>query len=196
MEMQTIKWTSTLAILLAVSIQGCALKPQNLHLDPEITVTGDSVAVDTLLGLSIVDERPTKLLGEVGDPNDKMVPVTLDEDFIPLLTERVSESVEKRGFSVVPASDAMTRSLVIKITSLVLNSEKTPFNFQTELLAEVTASGRNVNDRYERRYYVRSYQETAGPPFEKHSNALVNEAVSQALTDMLNDDRLFEMLAL
>ncbi len=194
--MQAIKWTSTLAILLAVSMQGCALKPQNLHLDPEIAVTGDSVAVDTLLGLSVVDERPTKLLGEVGDPNDKMVPVTLDEDFIPLLTERVSESVEKRGFSVVPTSDAMTRSLVIKITSLVLNSEKTPFNFQTELLAEVTASARNVNDRYERRYYVRSYQETAGPPFEKHSNALVNEAVSQALTDMLNDDRLFEMLAL
>ena len=194
--MQTIKWTSVLAILVAVSIQGCALKPQKLHLDPEIAVTGDSVATDTLLGLSIVDERPTTLLGEVGDPNAEMVPVSLEEDFIPLLTERVSESVEKRGFSVVPTSDAMTRSLVIKITSLVLNSEKTPFNFQTELLAEVTASARNVNDRYERRYSVRSYQETAGPPFEKHSNQLVNEAVSQALSDMLNDDRLFEMLAL
>jgi uncharacterized lipoprotein YajG len=194
--MKAIKWSSVLAILLALSIQGCALKPQRLHLDPEIEMTGDSVAVDTLLALSIVDDRPSTLLGEVGDPNDKMVPVTLDEDFIPLLTERVTESVEKRGFSVVPASDAMTRSLVIRITSLVLNSEKTPFNFQTELLAEVTASARNANDQYDRRYYVRSYQETAGPPFEKHSNQLVNEAVSQALSDMLNDDRLFEMLAL
>jgi uncharacterized lipoprotein YajG len=196
--MKITKWASALSLVVAVAIQGCALKPQNLHLDPEIDVTGDSVAVDTLIALSIRDGRSSKVLGEVGDPNDpnqEMVDVTLDEDFIPLLTDKVSAALEKRGFSVVPASEALTRSLIIEIGSLDLNSEKTPFNFQTELRAEVVATGQNTTEQYERRYYVRSYQETAGPPFEKHSNQLVNDAVSNALSDMLNDDKLFEMLA-
>jgi len=196
--MKSMKWMGALTVVLAVAIQGCALKPQNLHLDPEIDVTGESVAVDALVGLSIRDSRSSKILGEVGDPNNPnqgMMNVTLDEDFIPLLTERVSEALEKRGFVVVPESEAMTRSLVIEISNLNLNSEKTPFNFQTELRAEVTATAQNTNEQYERRYYVRSYQETAGPPFEKHSNQLVNDAVSNALSDMLNDDNLFVMLA-
>ena len=89
----------------------------------------------------------------------------------------------------------MTRSLVVEITSLLLDSTRTPINFETELKAEVTASAHNSNERYERLYYVRSYQETAGPPFERHSNQLVNQAVSQALSDMVNDDKLFQMLA-
>ena len=193
--MKLMKWKSMLPVLLAAGIQGCALTPQNLHLDPTIEFSGESTTLNTLVGLSVVDARSSKTLGEVGDPNKEMVPVTLDEDFVPLLTELVSEGLEKRGFSVVPESEAMTRSLVIEISSLVLNSEKTPFNFQTELKAEVTASAHNANEQYERRYYVRSYQETAGPPYKKHSNQLVNEAVSQALSDMLADDNLFKMLA-
>jgi uncharacterized lipoprotein YajG len=196
--MKITKWTSALSLVVAVAIQGCALKPQNLHLDPAIDVTGEAVTVGTLIALSVKDGRSSKVLGEVGDPNDPnqaMVDVTLDEDFIPLLTEKVSGALEKRGFSVVPESEALTRSLIIEIGSLDLNSEKTPFNFQTELRAEVVATGQNTTEQYERRYYVRSFQETAGPPYEKHSNQLVNEAVSNALSDMLNDDKLFEMLA-
>ena len=196
--MKVMNWTSVLAVLLAVLIQGCALTPQNLHLDPEIDVQGEAVAVDTLVTLMVRDSRSSKVLGEVGDPNDpnqEMVDVTLDEDFIPLMTERVTEALEKRGFSVVPDGEALTRSLIIDISSLDLNSEKTPFNFETELRAEVAATAQNTNEIYERRYYVRSFQETAGPPFEKHSNQLVNDAVSNALSDMFNDDKLFEMLA-
>ena len=63
--MKITKWASALSLVVAVAIQGCALKPQNLHLDPEIDVTGDSVAVDTLIALSIRDGRSSKVLGEV-----------------------------------------------------------------------------------------------------------------------------------
>ena len=89
----------------------------------------------------------------------------------------------------------MTRSLVVEINSLVLNSVKTPVTFQTELKAEVSALANNARERYERVYYVRTYQETAGPPYQKHSDSLVNQAISQALTEMFNDNKLFEMLA-
>ena len=59
----------------------------------------------------------------------------------------------------------------------------------------MTAAAVNGNERYQRVYYVRTYQETAGPPYEKHSNQLVNQAVSQALNEVLKDNKLFDMLA-
>ena len=193
--MNPMKSAGALVALLAVVILGCALKPQNLHLDPDVEYSGEAITTETLIGFSVTDARPTKKLGEVGDPNTELVPVSLDEDFVPLVTERMTTGIEKRGFSVVPWSPAMTRSLEVRIDSLVLNSVKTPVTFETELKAEVTAVASNERQQYERVYYVRSYQETAGPPYEKHSNKLVNQAVSQALTEVLNDDKLFEMLA-
>jgi len=193
--MNAIRSLSVLVILLAAVIQGCALKPQKLHLDPDVAYNGEPTTSDTLIGFSFSDDRPTQVLGEVGDPNKEMVPVTLDENFIPLLTEKLTTGLEKRGFKAVPESDAMTRSLKVSIDSLVLNSVKTPVTFQTELKAEVTAAAVNGNERYQRVYYVRTYQETAGPPYEKHSNQLVNQAVSQALNEVLKDNKLFDMLA-
>lgn len=193
--MKRISLQSILLVTVMAAIQGCTLKPQYLHLDPVIEVNTEAVTSDTLVGLSVRDGRASKKLGEVGDPHKEMMDVTLEEDFVPLLTERLTAALEQRGFRVVPESEAMTRSLVVEITNLGLNSTRTPINFETELKAEVTASAHNSSEKYERLYYVRSYQETAGPPFERHSNKLVNEAVSQALTDMVNDNRLFEMLA-
>ena len=193
--MNAIRSLGVLVIVLAAVTQGCALKPQKLHLDPDVAYNGEPTTSDTLIGFSFSDDRPTQLLGEVGDPNKEMVPVTLDENFIPLLTEKLTAGLEKRGFKAVPESDAMTRSLKVSIDSLVLNSVKTPVTFQTELKAEVTAAAVNGNERYQRVYYVRTYQETAGPPYEKHSNQLVNQAVSQALNEVLKDNKLFDMLA-
>ena len=133
-------------MLLALS-QGCTLKPQYLHLDPAIDVTGEAVTADTLIGLSVIDARPTKKLGEVGDPNKEMLDVTLDEDFSALVGARLTEALEKRGFSVVPESGAMTRSLAVQINSLVLNSVKRPLDFETELKAEVPAVAHNSNEQ-------------------------------------------------
>ncbi len=193
--MKTINLVGLPVLALLALVPGCTLTPQNLHLDPVIEVTGQPVTSDTLIGLSVADTRNTKKLGEVGDPNKEMFDVMLDEDFTALLNERMTEALEKRGFSVVPESGAMTRSISVEINSLILNSVKRPLDFETELKAEVSATAHNTDEKYDRAYYVRTYKITAGPPFEKHSNQLVNDAISQALTDMLNDDRLFEMLA-
>ena len=193
--MKNINRTGIPALALLMLIQGCALTPQNLHLDPVIDYTGQSVTTDTLIGLSVVDSRDSKKLGRVGDPKKEMVDVTLDEDFLPLLNQRVTEVLEQRGFSVVPDSGAMTRSISVSIDSLVLNSAKRPLDFETELKAELSAEAHNALGKYDRAYYVRTYKTTAGPPYAKHSNELVNDAVSQALSDMLNDDKLFELLA-
>ena len=178
-----------------VVLGACALTPQQLHLDPSVSIQGEAVGDGTPLAVFVQDHRTDSKLGDVGDPNTQMVEVSLTEDFKPRLLEEVGKALAALGFKVVSEEQEAARSLQIAVRRLELSSVKQAFVFDTELRAELGAVGTNAGDTYDRVYYVRTRKETAGPPYLKDSNALVNTAVSQALEDMLNDERLLEMLA-
>ena len=148
-----------------------------------------------IIGLGVADARAGKKLGEIGDPDNKMVDVSVEEDPSAAVYERLQEALTKLGFSVVPYSDAMERTLQVEIRNLELKSVKTPFTFETELRAAVGARVNNGPEHYDRQFNVRSRKDGAAPPFEKDSTLLVNTAVSQALEDMLSDEQLLELLA-
>lgn len=188
-------WRIMIAVAAAVLVQGCSLKPQSLHLDPMVQVRGPQVSSGSLIGLSVTDGRDSQKLGEVGDPNTKMVEVSLKEDFAPSLYNKIAKALTEKGYEVVPYSDAMTRSLQISVKRLQLSSEKQAFNFETELRAELSASAKNGSETYDRLFFVRRYLETAGPPYQKDSNMLLNNAVSQTLDDMLSDEKMLNLLA-
>jgi hypothetical protein len=186
---------ATAAIALGMSTQGCSLKPQYLRIDPEVKVREVQIGDGRVIGLRISDARSEKKLGEVGDPDRKMVDVRVEEDPSPAIYERVKQALTKLGFSVQPYSDTMDRTLDIKIRKLELQSVKKPLTFDTELRAEVAAHGVNSTEYYDRQFNVRTRKDGAAPPFEKDSTLLVNTAVSQALEDLLADEQLLAMLA-
>lgn len=193
MKTRTALWASLLAAM--VILQGCSLKPQNLRLDPQPVKVGESQAGSgTTVALQVADVRSTKKLGEVGDPDNKMVDVTLEEDSSPRIYERVKEALMRMGFAVVPHSEGTDPALRIELRKLELQSVKTPFTFETELRAEVAAHANKANSFYDRQFNVRTRKDGAAPPFEKDSNALVNTAVSQALEDLLSDEQLLNTL--
>ncbi|HZP93983.1 MAG TPA: YajG family lipoprotein [Burkholderiales bacterium] len=185
----------TIAGFIALT-QGCSLKPQYLHLDPAVNAaTANAPAGSGTIALSVEDSRSTTKLGEVGDPDRKMVDVSLEEDFRPVLYAKIADALTQRGFKVVPAGEDADRTLIVNVRRLELSSRKQPLTFDTELRAEVSAESRHGEDSYDKLFYVRTHKETAGPPYLKDSNALVNSAVSQSLEDLLSDEKLLEFLA-
>ena len=193
--MKTRVWLVMAAFGMVAAIQGCVLKPQSLRVDPPVKVNESAIGNGRIIGLGVSDARTTKKLGEIGDPNTKMVDVSVEEDPSAAVYERLREALTKLGFSVVPYSDAMERKLQVEIRSLELKSVKTPFTFETELRAALGARAANGLEYYDRQFNVRTRKDGAAPPFEKDSSMLVNTAVSQALEDMLADDQLMELLA-
>ena len=188
-------WLGAAAVVLGLSLQGCSLKTQNLRIDPEVKVKEEQIGGGKAIGLQISDARPDKKLGEVGDPDRKMVDVRVDEDPSPAIFQRVKRALTRQGFVVEPYSEAMERRLDIKIHKLELQSVKQPLTFSTELRAEVTAHAANSTAYYDRQFNVRTRKEGAAPPYEKDSTLLVNTALSQALEDLLADDQLIATLA-
>jgi uncharacterized lipoprotein YajG len=194
-NMKTRLWFVLAVFGMVAAIQGCALKPQNLRIDPPVKVNESAVGNGRIIGLGVADARAGKKLGEIGDPDNKMVDVSVEEDPSAAVYERLQEALTKLGFSVVPYSDAMERTLQVEIRNLELKSVKTPFTFETELRAAVGARVNNGPEYYDRQFNVRTRKDGAAPPFEKDSTLLVNTAVSQALEDMLSDEQLLELLA-
>ena len=188
-------WLAAAAIVLSVGAQGCSLKNQYLRIDPEVKVKEEQVGSNKTIGLRISDSRADKKLGEVGDPDRKMVEVRVEEDPTPAIYERVKQALTKQGFSVEPYSETMDRTLDISIRKLELQSVKQPLTFNTELRAEVAAHAANAAAYYDRQFNVRTRKEGAAPPYEKDSTALVNTAMSQALEDLLADEQLIATLA-
>jgi len=193
--MKTRLWFALAVFGMMAAIHGCALNPQNLRIDPPVKVTESAVGNGRIIGLEVSDTRTDKKLGEIGDPNTRMVDVSVEEDPSAAVYERLQEALTKLGFSVVPYSDAMERTLQVEIRNLELKSVKTAFTFETELRAEVGARVGNGPEYYDRQFNVRTRKDGAAPPFEKDSTLLVNTAVSQALEDMLADEQLLELLA-
>ena len=185
---------SVLAVILVAFTTGCALKPQNVQLDPEVGYVGEVPPSEVLIAFEVADGLATKKLGEVNDAHQSKVAVTVDANFVPVLSERLTAGIEKRGFMVAKDNPGVPRTLIVKVNNLTFNSSKTPLAFRTELEAEVTAVAATDTGLYERNYVVRTYQDTAGPPYEKQSTRLINQAMSQALTAIMNDDKLFEAL--
>ncbi|HVY06332.1 MAG TPA: YajG family lipoprotein [Burkholderiales bacterium] len=180
---------------LMLAVQGCSLKPQYLRLDPEVKVMNEQVGDNKVVGLRVSDARADKKLGEVGDPDRKMVEVRVDEDPSPAIYGRVKQALTKLGYSVEPFGESMERTLDIKIIKLELQSVKEPLTFNTDLRAEVVGHAINASSSYDRQFNVRTRREGAAPPYEKDSTALVNTALSQALEDLLSDEKLLALLA-
>ena len=193
--MKTRLWLVPAVFGTVVALQGCALKPQNLRIDPPLKVTESAVGNGRIIGLGVSDARIDKKLGEVGDPNTQMVDVSVVEDPSAAIYERLQAALTKLGFSVVPHSEAMQSTLQVEIRSLVLKSVKTAFTFETELRAQLSAHAGNGPNFYDRQFNVRTRKDGAAPPFEEDSTMLVNTAISQALEDMLSDEQLLELLA-
>ncbi len=188
-------WLAAAVIALSLGTQGCTLKTQYLRIDPDVKVKDAQIGDSKTIGLRIADSRADKKLGEVGDPDRKMVDVMVEEDPAPAIYERVKQALTRLGFSVLPYSETMDRTLDIKIRTLELQSVKQPLTFDTELRAEVAAHAANANAYYDRQFNVRTRKSGAAPPYEKDSTMLVNTALSQALEDLLADDQLLAMLA-
>ncbi|HKB82011.1 MAG TPA: YajG family lipoprotein [Burkholderiales bacterium] len=190
---QEIKWRWAAIGVFAI-LQGCALQPENIRIDPTIELPKSLVAGANRIGVAASDARAMKKLGEVGDPNREMFDVSVNEDPSPAIYSRVSNALGKLGYKVAPYAEGMEPSLKIEVETLKLDSDKRAFDFLTTLHAEVTAHARNGQESLDKTYIVDQSMNTAGPAYSSDTTRLVNTAVSTALQDMLADQKLLDVL--
>jgi uncharacterized lipoprotein YajG len=181
--------------LLILLLQGCSLRPQNIKLDPPVTVSPSSVGQGKVVWVQVNDARLRKTLGNVGNPDSKITQVSVEHDFSKTVYQRVAAALRDLGFVAQPTPGPDERSLIVEVRDLKYQSLKQTVTFATEASVSIAGMARNGVDHYDRVY--NAGEQKTGPlmPDEKERAETVNRVVAAALEDMLNDPRLTGLLA-
>lgn len=186
-----------LLALLAITAltQGCNVQPHSVRLAPSVKVQPSELGQNKVVGLEVVDSRPDKKLGVVGDPQGKFIYLTLAEETPPSIYKQVADGLEKLGFTVQPAKGSEERTLKVDVTELSYESIKKPMTFDTVAKVSLAATARTEGQTYERAYNVKQEKAAGSPPSTDEDTRIINSLLSMALEDMLTDKQLLALLA-
>ena len=175
-------------------MQGCAVKPQNIPLDPPVQVPQSQAGQGKVVQLVVRDARPRKTLGMVGDMEGKYAPVSIENDFSTTVYQRISAALQKQGFKVQPTPSGDDRKLEVEVREVEYQSLKEGLTYKTEGKAATAAVARNGDLRYERIYRAGETRTSPTVPGAEENARAVNSVVAMTLEDMLNDDRMTSVL--
>ena len=182
---------------LALTLSSCAYGPQFLSLNPAIIASGDSnydLTNQTAIVLKVKDSRKSKVLGVSGD-NSAQFDITLKENAADTLQANIVPALQGRGLEVNLNQKENEPTLLIDLQKLTLNSiKKEGFGYVTNLDLEIVASVVFVNKKYSKRYIVGTEKKNGSVSSSKSSEILVNEAMTEALSSIVNDNALFKAL--
>lgn len=190
-----IKKQSYLALsFLVITLSSCAYGPQFIALNPDIVITNQEEAKKSKpISLSVTDSRSDKTLGVAGDDSAQF-DISLKGDIEATVKSKMVEALEKRGIQTVSV-DSNPTHLLIDLQRLTLNSIKNPrFGYVTTMEVEILASIVNGNKKYSKRYSVGTEKKLGSVSSSHESAKMLNEAMSQALSSIVNDDALLRAL--
>ena len=189
------KQCSHLALsFLVIILSSCAYGPQFIDLAPDVIGPTDTNFYKTKqpsVVVTVKDSRPSDVLGATGDDSARF-DITLKGDVTSALKAKILPALEYRGLIPVKVSNPDFPKLIIDLQKLQLSSLKTQrFGYVTTLDLEIVASIVNNNKKYSKRYNVETEKKMGSISSSRNSENMVNEAVTQALSAIINDEALF-----
>lgn len=188
------KWSILISVS-AAFVAGCGLKPQLVHLSPPVSVKGAAADHGTRpVGVAAFDVRADQKLGIITDAHDKKVDVATTGDTAAALYDVVTQGLGGGGFKTKAMGSDDPVTLRVELRELSFNALKQALDFEITLKVDVSAKAINGTDSYERTFTVRQRKLAAVPPPIEETTRMVNDAVGQALSDLIADEELTTLL--
>jgi len=194
MKIAQTKFALLFSVLASFALLGCVPGPQMLTIKPDVTLPAKSGDAEVTLGVEIIDALGSQKIGIAGDPNGDNFDITLTGDVASALAPTIQAGLENQGFKVVPPSAETPNVLTVEVQKIALSSTKEKIKFVTKLEVEIVAKARNGGLKYSRRYSVTAEKESASVSSSENSKLMLNSAVSDGISAMLNDENLIGTL--
>lgn len=183
-----------LTVTIAGLFAGCAWVHQDATLKLDPAITPSSIGRDATVAVKVLDQRRSKTIGYRG-LDSKNATITTDQDVAALFRAKIVEGLSRKGFNAVPHGEQPGRPLTVEIRQI---EYKTDMDFWKGIIqAEVAISAWSVREdaSYERIYHGQRKDTTMEAPGAKTNERLINGAISDALQNLLEDERLIRFLA-
>ena len=183
----------TLLAATAFILSGCAQSPQQVRLSPKVDVS-NYLNNQPAVHLSVVDKRPSKILGTRGGVYRNSNHLTLARDLESSLKPIASAALNEMGI-VVDQSHPMPTQLklvVEKLSYQVKDNQTLPIEIKLE--AQIAAVADKNGQRQATRYQSGQVHKFFKAPSEEQNEQIINEIVSETLTRLFNDPKLINLI--
>ena len=174
-------------VLASLMLGGCAMSPQQLAINPDITVQVSEPVSNGEMGLTVYDERPSAVLGSRGGVYSETSMISTGADFTTTIRTATEQALQKMGLDVSMSEDAPQFQLYIdRLTYELLDS----YLHNVEIKASAHVVATHAGQRFTGRYSSDLNQKLATAPSNKKNDELVNQVVNDMLSRMLKDEAL------
>jgi uncharacterized lipoprotein YajG len=183
-----------LSITLCLFATGCAFTPQKANISPIVKTMTSSSGRGINIGLRVVDERPSKSLGHRGSAFGAAAEIRSAQEISLIVQREVISALRLRGFTVTEYSEAANPKLSVEVQLLEYTTSVGLFTGGVRIRGALKAFATNGSRNFEKMYRSEKEETVAVVPTAETNERWINEALSDMLNQLLNDNTLIALL--
>ncbi|MGI0117140.1 YajG family lipoprotein [Zooshikella sp. RANM57] len=181
-----------LGLSILLTMTGCVLSPQQIDVNPTITLPTRVPVVQRTVTVNVQDSRPTKVLGTRGGLYDKTSTITIHND----LTRAIKHAVEQGLLQMEMQVDNQNPSVKFNVYIEEMNYDTPDSNYVTQV--NVSATVKAVVEigfkRYTGRYQSSAKHRVVKAPSDVKNQEIINDLLNDGLSRMFNDQSLIRFM--
>jgi len=183
--------------LSAALLTGCAFVPEKVTLSPKVQYKHSQVGHGKAVALKVIDARPSTSLGGRASGYGPAASIKLSSDhLIQVVRSTVAKGLRANDFRVVSPGMPATAKLVVRINALEYRQRAGFWTGHIDLNSSVEADASEPhNQSYDKVYRYTGTKNVVFTPTSGSDHKQINHAVSNSLSQLLNDRKLMHFLA-
>lgn len=182
-----------LLLLFLVVLPACALIPQKINLRPDVFVDQINLGQGRKIFLKVEDKRSTNLIGHRG-----MIAtgdITLADDPKDIFYQALTRILSAKGFEVIGDEKEAATGLKLTIKDIVYRTQLTilDIGITTIIDADIDVVNKS-HEKYSQDYHTQNEMRVAVAPPANQNENMLNQTLNKTLTQIANDDKLFNFL--
>jgi uncharacterized lipoprotein len=182
------------ALLVALSLSGCALSPQTVPLQPSLAIDETNIGQGRTIALDAVDHRTDKTVGTRGGVYRDSAIISTGEDVAAALRRSMSDALGAQGFRVLEPGAAADLSMTVGLEKLSYKAYGEPVVRTLEIAAKVSNAVARGDERYSASAGITDTRNVLRAPAPADNEAYINDTLAKALEKLLSDPRYVEFV--
>ena len=176
---------------MSMLLGGCAVSPQQVAIEPSISMATSEPVSAREIGLTVYDERPSAVMGSRGGVYSETSMISTDENFTRNIRVATEQALEQWGLTVSSGEDIPKFQLYIdRFTYEILDTYFQDVEIKAAAHVEVTYG----SQRFTGRYSSDLSQRLVKTPSNKKNDEMLGQVLDDMLTRVFQDERLKEFL--
>lgn len=193
--MSTAKICFNLAAIAALLLTGCAFAPQKANIAPTVSVMSSSEGNGIGVAVRVTDERASKSLGRRGTAYGAAAEITAAQDVAMIAQNEIIAGLKKKGFAAAESESGARAKLMVEVRLLEYSTSQGFWTGGVHIKGALKAVASKDGKSYEKMYRSEKEERIVVVPTADKNEKWINDALSDVLTQLLDDKGLVMFLS-